>query len=412
VEKESKGGDAERMYWVGLLDLTRALKLAMDLGVTWIGSNGYACNAILDEAERTMCGVKGGKNNEGAKRRVGAEILLAWWEWMEEGWKRWRAEEKANELLDELENDLAVVTPEKKEGREGRGKKKKKKKGRSKEEKEKEERKRREEEERERKRVKREEEETALREKEERERDRYEREEKERQEWERVEKVVREQERKEREKAKKEKAKKEKADNAAKKKREKEERVESERVKKERAEKERAEKERAEKEMAEKKRAQKERVEKEMAGEKERVEKERVEKVDASYPSVSDLLESLGMSNLLGNFEEQGVDIEALMLCSNEDLKELEINLGQRKKILKAVEELQKEAERMEHHGRKVREKVALITGVESSKPKPKPSFPKAASNENDFCLDEAEKFLVARFEKEMKTGNYVWLRK
>ena len=103
VEEESRRREAEREYLSGVCMLVRALKMALDLGVTWLGSNDYAALKVLEEGERVLCGYDDtGRpdGTRGAKRRIGGEVLMEWWMWMEGAFKMWKAEEKARELLE------------------------------------------------------------------------------------------------------------------------------------------------------------------------------------------------------------------------------------------------------------------------------------------------------------------------
>jgi len=54
--------------------------------------------------------------------------------------------------------------------------------------------------------------------------------------------------------------------------------------------------------------------------------------------SIIDLLQELGLSQYLGNFDSNDIDLETLKSLSSEELREIGIDsLGHRKKILQAV---------------------------------------------------------------------------
>ncbi|XP_034465075.1 SEC23-interacting protein [Hippoglossus hippoglossus] len=62
---------------------------------------------------------------------------------------------------------------------------------------------------------------------------------------------------------------------------------------------------------------------------------------------LSTMLENLGLSDYMGTFDEEKIDSESFLMCTVEDLKEMGIPLGPRKKIAKFVKErLNKQAAR------------------------------------------------------------------
>ena len=57
-------------------------------------------------------------------------------------------------------------------------------------------------------------------------------------------------------------------------------------------------------------------------------------------PALSSWLELLGLEHYAAIFEENGVDLESLPLLSESDFEKLGVLLGHRKKLLKALAEL------------------------------------------------------------------------
>ncbi|XP_062286108.1 SEC23-interacting protein [Scomber scombrus] len=57
------------------------------------------------------------------------------------------------------------------------------------------------------------------------------------------------------------------------------------------------------------------------------------------FEDLSAMLEHLGLSEYKGTFDEEKIDIESFLMCTIEDLKEMGIPLGPRKKIAKFVKE-------------------------------------------------------------------------
>ncbi|KAF7710373.1 SEC23-interacting protein [Silurus meridionalis] len=55
--------------------------------------------------------------------------------------------------------------------------------------------------------------------------------------------------------------------------------------------------------------------------------------------NLSSVLDQLGLSEYLSTFEEEKIDVESLLMCTVEDLKEMGIPLGPRKKLAKFVKE-------------------------------------------------------------------------
>ena len=79
---------------------------------------------------------------------------------------------------------------------------------------------------------------------------------------------------------------------------------------------------------------------------------------------IADWLEKLGMSEYAQRFAENGIDISVLSDLTDQDLKDIGVLLGHRRKILRAIGEL---------HGtvRGPRESIAA--------PEPKPKTPPSA---------------------------------
>ena len=55
---------------------------------------------------------------------------------------------------------------------------------------------------------------------------------------------------------------------------------------------------------------------------------------------ISEWLQSLGLAQYTSAFEDNGIDLEALALVSDSELEKLGVLLGHRKKIFKAIAEL------------------------------------------------------------------------
>jgi hypothetical protein len=58
----------------------------------------------------------------------------------------------------------------------------------------------------------------------------------------------------------------------------------------------------------------------------------------AQPTSVAGFLEAAGCLDKKDAFDAEGVDMETLMALNNDDLKDLGLNMGQRKKLLLAIE--------------------------------------------------------------------------
>ncbi|XP_011407929.1 PREDICTED: SEC23-interacting protein-like [Amphimedon queenslandica] len=81
-------------------------------------------------------------------------------------------------------------------------------------------------------------------------------------------------------------------------------------------------------------------------------EKEKEEGEDA--PAVSDILNQLGLPQLIEKFESEMIDFNTFIMCNNEDLKEIGVPLGGRKKITSYIDEWNKKKEQEQE--RKVKE--------------------------------------------------------
>uniref|UniRef100_A0A8C4E123 SEC23 interacting protein n=1 Tax=Dicentrarchus labrax TaxID=13489 RepID=A0A8C4E123_DICLA len=66
------------------------------------------------------------------------------------------------------------------------------------------------------------------------------------------------------------------------------------------------------------------------------------------FEDLSAVLEHLGLSEYKSTFDEERIDIESFLMCTVEDLKEMGIPLGPRKKIVKFVEERVKKQKKAE----------------------------------------------------------------
>ncbi|KAM3605569.1 uncharacterized protein V6R79_001003 [Siganus canaliculatus] len=95
------------------------------------------------------------------------------------------------------------------------------------------------------------------------------------------------------------------------------------------------------------------------------------------FEDLSAVLEHLGLSDFQSTFEEERIDIESFLMCTMEDLKEMGIPLGPRKKITKFVKErVSKQAARQA-----AQEKKAEVTEVsQAAAPPPAAEAPPDAS--------------------------------
>src|SRR5215470_3658175 len=57
-------------------------------------------------------------------------------------------------------------------------------------------------------------------------------------------------------------------------------------------------------------------------------------------PEIADWLKALGMSEYAGRFAENGIDISVLRHLTDQDLKDIGVLLGHRRKLLAAIAEL------------------------------------------------------------------------
>ncbi|XP_063807800.1 SEC23-interacting protein [Pseudophryne corroboree] len=64
------------------------------------------------------------------------------------------------------------------------------------------------------------------------------------------------------------------------------------------------------------------------------------EPIQEELPGLQEALETLGLAEYTSVFEKEKIDVESLLMCTIDDLKEMGIPLGPRKKIAKYVEEL------------------------------------------------------------------------
>ncbi|XP_068183076.1 SEC23-interacting protein isoform X2 [Antennarius striatus] len=94
------------------------------------------------------------------------------------------------------------------------------------------------------------------------------------------------------------------------------------------------------------------------------------------FEDLSAVLEHLGLSEYKSTFDEEAIDIESFLMCTMEDLKEMGIPLGPRKKITKFVKErVNKQAVRQASQERKseVKEVSQDTTPPPVSEPPPDP---------------------------------------
>ncbi|XP_073775724.1 SEC23-interacting protein isoform X1 [Danio rerio] len=69
------------------------------------------------------------------------------------------------------------------------------------------------------------------------------------------------------------------------------------------------------------------------------VEEEAKEEEEEETGSLSSVLEAIGLSEYLSIFENEKIDVESLLLCTVDDLKEMSIPLGPRKKLANFIKE-------------------------------------------------------------------------
>ncbi|XP_019947867.2 SEC23-interacting protein isoform X1 [Paralichthys olivaceus] len=95
---------------------------------------------------------------------------------------------------------------------------------------------------------------------------------------------------------------------------------------------------------------------------------------------LSTMLENLGLSEYKGTFDEEKIDSESFLMCTVEDLKEMGIPLGPRKKIAKFVKErLNKQAARQAAQEKKaeVKEVSQVVTPPQAAEALPDPAVQK-----------------------------------
>lgn len=98
------------------------------------------------------------------------------------------------------------------------------------------------------------------------------------------------------------------------------------------------------------------------------------------FEDLSAVLEHLGLSEYKGTFDEEKIDIESFLMCTIEDLKEMGIPLGPRKKIAKFVKErVNKQAARQAAQEKKaeVKEVSQAVTPPQAAEALPDPTVKK-----------------------------------
>lgn len=98
------------------------------------------------------------------------------------------------------------------------------------------------------------------------------------------------------------------------------------------------------------------------------------------FEDLSAVLEHLGLSEYKGTFDEEKIDIESFLMCTIEDLKEMGIPLGPRKKIAKFVKErVNKQAARQAAQEKKaeVKEVSQAATPPQAAEALPDPTVKK-----------------------------------
>ncbi|XP_056147292.1 SEC23-interacting protein [Lampris incognitus] len=94
------------------------------------------------------------------------------------------------------------------------------------------------------------------------------------------------------------------------------------------------------------------------------------------FEDLSAMLEHLGLIEYKSTFDEEKIDIESFLMCTIEDLKEMEIPLGPRKKIAKFVKErVNKQASQQVDQDKKV--EVKEVVPTQASEPLPNPTTKK-----------------------------------
>uniref|UniRef100_A0A6Q2YBJ8 SEC23 interacting protein n=1 Tax=Esox lucius TaxID=8010 RepID=A0A6Q2YBJ8_ESOLU len=92
------------------------------------------------------------------------------------------------------------------------------------------------------------------------------------------------------------------------------------------------------------------------------------------FGNLSAALEHLGLSEYLSTLEQEKIDLESFLMCTVEDLKEMGIPLGPRKKIAKFVKERSIKQAAQERKAAEVKAANQEVVPARSSEPLPVPS--------------------------------------
>ncbi|XP_075391118.1 SEC23-interacting protein isoform X2 [Tenrec ecaudatus] len=102
---------------------------------------------------------------------------------------------------------------------------------------------------------------------------------------------------------------------------------------------------------------------------------------DEEVLTLQDTLEALSLSEYVSTFEKEKIDMESLLMCTIDDLKEMEIPLGPRKKISNFVKQKAATLEQKRAALERKAMAAASTTGQEESAPKAKEGAPLPADS-------------------------------
>ncbi|XP_038613532.1 SEC23-interacting protein [Tachyglossus aculeatus] len=104
--------------------------------------------------------------------------------------------------------------------------------------------------------------------------------------------------------------------------------------------------------------------------------------IDNGVSSLQETLDTLSLSEYISTFEKEKIDMESLLMCTVDDLKEMGIPLGPRKKIANFVKDKATELERRKAAAEKKARIVALTNGQEESAEGAKSTAPLASESD------------------------------
>ncbi|XP_071378662.1 SEC23-interacting protein isoform X1 [Centroberyx affinis] len=95
------------------------------------------------------------------------------------------------------------------------------------------------------------------------------------------------------------------------------------------------------------------------------------------FEDLSSVLEHLGLSEYKSTFDDEKIDIESFLMCTIEDLKEMEIPLGPRKKIAKFVKDRVNKLTARQEKKAEVKEVSQQVVPTPAAEPLPDPTIKK-----------------------------------